>query len=63
MKSGFKKSLKIKDIEQFRLLLEKTESKDFDGHTEFSKLTPEEKLQWLSESAIFAVEAGITGKK
>lgn len=30
--------------------------KDFDGHTDFQKLTPEEKLLWLSQVAQFASE-------
>jgi hypothetical protein len=28
-----------------------TDEKDFDGHTEFRRLTPEQKLRWLSSSA------------
>ena len=37
----------------FCALLEKTSPSDFDGHTDFAKLTPEQKLLWLSESAKF----------
>ncbi len=39
--------------ESFCAILEKTSPSDFDGHTDFEKLTPEQKLLWLSESAKF----------
>ncbi|MBC8043668.1 MAG: hypothetical protein IAF08_09525 [Rhizobacter sp.] len=31
---------------------------DFDGHTEFHRLTAEQKLMWLSQAAQFAVLYG-----
>ena len=30
-----------------------TSKEDFDGHTNFQKLTPKQKLLWLSSSAYF----------
>jgi hypothetical protein len=30
---------------------------DFDGHTEFDRLSPEQKLLWLSDAARFIHEA------
>ncbi len=38
-------------------------SKDFDGHTNFQKLSAEEKLLWLSQVAQFATEFKGTAKK
>ena len=32
-------------------------SKDFDGHTEFARLTPEQRLMWLSQAAQFVIAA------
>lgn len=42
-----------KDLKAFRKSLEKTTEKDFDGHTEFHKLTVREKLEWLSQLIYF----------
>jgi hypothetical protein len=41
------------DLERFRDLLNKASSTDFDGHTEFHRLTNEQKLMWLSQCAQF----------
>lgn len=41
--------------EDFRELISGTSSADFDGHTEFVSLTPEQRLMWLSQSAQFIV--------
>jgi hypothetical protein len=37
----------------FQTLLEKLTPEDFDGHTDFDKLTPEQRLAWLSDCAQF----------
>ena len=37
----------------FKCLLEKTAPGDFDGHTDFQHMTPEERLFWLSQCAHF----------
>ena len=50
------KSSEQKDLEDFRKILEKTSPTDFDGHTDFDKLTPEQRLLWLSECAQFLTE-------
>ena len=42
-----------KEMAEFRKALEKTTSTDFDGHTEFYKLTAREKLEWLSQLIYF----------
>lgn len=34
-------------------LLKKCRPEDFDGHTDFQKLSPVEKLHWLSTTAVF----------
>ncbi len=31
-------------------MLQKTSTCDFDGHTEFSRLTPDQRLSWLDEA-------------
>lgn len=31
-------------------ILEKATAADFDGHTEFSKMTPDQRLSWLDEA-------------
>ena len=41
------------NIDSFCATLDKTSPSDFDGHTDFEKLTPEQKLLWLSESSKF----------
>jgi hypothetical protein len=38
-------------------ILKNTTPEDFDGHTEFSSMTPEQRLQWLSDGARFLWEA------
>ena len=48
-----KKNDKERDLENFRKLLENLDEKDFDGHTNFEKLSPREKLIWLSELNYF----------
>lgn len=42
-----------KEIQKFRELLSSIPASDFDGHTEFKLLTPEQKLLWLSQCAQF----------
>jgi hypothetical protein len=44
------------EIEEFRRLLERTSMSDFDGHTDFDRLTPEQRLLWLSQCAQFFSE-------
>jgi hypothetical protein len=41
------------DILRFRENLRAMDESLFDGHTEFSTLTPEQKLLWLSQTARF----------
>ena len=37
---------------------------DFDGHTEFANLTPEQRLDWLYQAATFVFEnRGVASKK
>jgi hypothetical protein len=35
---------------QTQYILEMATSVDFDGHTEFSRMTPDERLSWLDEA-------------
>ncbi|MBN1532866.1 MAG: hypothetical protein JXA20_09405 [Spirochaetes bacterium] len=44
------------DIERFRELLRQARPEDFDGHTEFERMAPEERLMWLSQCAQFCAE-------
>jgi hypothetical protein len=44
--------------EEFRRdLLDRCTSTDFDGHTEFEKLSPVERLRWLSNTIFFLYSA------
>ena len=49
---------KIQNIDEksFRSILKNISKEHFDGHTDFIKLTPEQKLQWLSSAAQFYFE-------
>lgn len=42
--------------EEFERALAQCEPKDFDGHTEFHRLTPEQRLDWLFQAATFVQE-------
>jgi hypothetical protein len=44
-----KKNKKNKDLENLKKALEGVDKTAFDGHTEFCKLTPRQKLEWLDE--------------
>ncbi len=45
-------------------IIKKLSQADFDGHTEFHTLTPEQKLMWLSQAVQFAYTyGGISSKK
>jgi hypothetical protein len=48
-----KKNKKNKELENLKKALEGVDKKAFDGHTEFYKLTPRQKLEWLSELIYF----------
>lgn len=37
----------------FRDLLARLDVTDFDGHTEFSRLDPDLRLEWLSQAGLF----------
>ncbi len=43
--------------EEYREFIRSLPDDAFDGHTEFHRFTPEEKLMWLSQIAQFVVEA------
>ena len=36
--------------EQTRRVLRDASDEDFDGHTEFSRMTPDQRLSWLDEA-------------
>ena len=40
--------------EEFERALAQCKPEDFDGHTEFHRLTSEQRLEWLCEAATFA---------
>jgi hypothetical protein len=46
---GFKRTQKTKRKE----ILKFVKPEDFDGHTEFQRMSPEQRLRWLSEGAKF----------
>ena len=41
------------DLAEFKICLARTSSADFDGHTDFNRMTPEERLLWLSQCGDF----------
>ncbi len=48
--------MKSDGMEFFRSCLCHATEGDFDGHTEFQALTPDERLYWLSQCARFNAE-------
>jgi hypothetical protein len=42
--------------EEFERALARCKPEDFDGHTEFYRLTPEQRLEWLCQAAAFVHE-------
>lgn len=46
----------IKPSAEFERALAQCTPEDFDGHTEFYRLTPEQRLEWLYEAATFVYE-------
>jgi len=47
---------------RFRETISKLDSRDFDGHTCFKELTPEQRLDWLAELVVFVYETKNTRK-
>jgi hypothetical protein len=46
----------IKPSKEFERALAECSPEDFDGHTEFYRMTPEQRLDWLCEAATFVYE-------
>jgi hypothetical protein len=46
----------IKPSPEFERDLAQCKPEDFDGHTEFHRLTPEQRLEWLCQAATFVYE-------
>jgi hypothetical protein len=46
----------IKPSAEFETALDQCTPEGFDGHTEFYRLTPEQRLEWLCEAATFVYE-------
>ncbi|NLX26704.1 MAG: hypothetical protein GXY61_12240 [Lentisphaerae bacterium] len=42
--------------ENTRYVLNNTSHQDFDGHTEFARMTPDQRLSWLDEANAAYVE-------
>ena len=54
---GFATNLRKKSTrEEFDRALAQCKPEDFDGHTEFHRLTPEQRLEWLCQAATFVYE-------
>jgi len=54
---GFAMNLRKKPTrEEFERALAQCTPEDFDGHTEFYRLTPEQRLEWLCHAATFVYE-------
>jgi len=50
------------DLGDFVKTVQGLTPEDFDGHTDFMKLTPDDKLIWLSNAARFFFQQHSTGK-
>ena len=46
----------VKPSEDFERALARCKPEDFDGHTEFYRLTPAQRLEWLYQAATFVHE-------
>jgi hypothetical protein len=46
----------VKPSKEFDRALAQCKPEDFDGHTEFYRLTPEQRLEWLCQTATFVYE-------
>ena len=46
----------IRPSAEFERALAQCTREDFDGHTEFYRLTPEQRLEWLCQAAAFVHE-------
>lgn len=44
------------EYDRFRQEISSLDSTDFDGHTCFRELTPEQRLDWLAELVVFVHE-------
>ena len=51
-----KKKPELKPSAGFERALALCTPEDFDGHTEFHRLTPEQRLEWLCQAATFVYE-------
>ncbi|HQO03702.1 MAG TPA: hypothetical protein PLI62_15670 [Spirochaetota bacterium] len=49
-------NVQLMERESFLHCIEHTTCEDFDGHTEFTSLTSEQKLMWISQCAQFITE-------
>jgi hypothetical protein len=47
----------IKPSAEFDRALARCKPEDFDGHTEFHRLTSEQRLEWLCQAATFVFES------
>lgn len=50
------RKIEAKPSEDFERALAQCNPEDFDGHTEFYRLTLEQRLEWLCEAATFVYE-------
>ena len=48
---------KLNNKEEKRLKISECPAKDFDGHTDFAKLTPKQKVLWISSTNYFLFQA------
>ena len=55
--------MKDKVQEQALEAVRHSRPEDYDGHTEFDRMTPSQRLAWLDEATIFVFNQGIATKK
>lgn len=52
------KPVKNRDVQvkEWLAAIDRCKPEDFDGHTEFYRLTPEQRLDWLAQAVQFVAE-------
>ncbi len=59
---AFNQTNHLKEM-QLRELIKKIPPEDFDGHTDFGTLTPVQRLEWLSQTAMFLWQIRAANRK
>jgi hypothetical protein len=41
------------DLAEIRKIIARSRPEDYDGHTEFARLSPQQRLEWLDAAVVF----------